>query len=171
MIGSVISVLSLSWRYHNCPSLAALARDSYNIVPRVIKLISPHHSCDNLYLSHPRIYNILSRNTTPGIKCFFQCLSCFRIRSFSHAWEIMRILQCDLSSTILGLKWGNVRMKLERAYAGNTAVWNKYLSDIIPYPSFLWILMAVQLKYFRNENTSNSIHSLHIYKIYFARII
>ena len=49
MIGSVISVISLSWRYYNCPSLAALTRDNYNIVPRVIKLISPHHSCDNLY--------------------------------------------------------------------------------------------------------------------------
>ena len=25
---------------------------NYDIVPRVIKLISPHNSCDNLYLSH-----------------------------------------------------------------------------------------------------------------------
>ncbi len=36
----------------NCPSLAALARDNYNIVPRVIKLISPHHSCTYIILNH-----------------------------------------------------------------------------------------------------------------------
>jgi hypothetical protein len=44
-----VSVLSLSRRYHKCPSFAALTHDIYDIVPKAIKLISPRPSY-NLYL-------------------------------------------------------------------------------------------------------------------------
>jgi hypothetical protein len=44
----VISVLSLSARYHKCPSFAALTRDICDVVPQAIKLISPRPSYDNL---------------------------------------------------------------------------------------------------------------------------
>ncbi len=50
MSGEVISVLSLKGRYYNCHERAQRARDNYDIVTRVIQLISPHHSCDNLIL-------------------------------------------------------------------------------------------------------------------------
>ncbi len=41
MSGEVISVLSLEGRYYNCHERAQRARDNYDIVTRVIKLISP----------------------------------------------------------------------------------------------------------------------------------
>ena len=40
------SVLSLEGRYYNCHERAQRARDNYNIVTRVIQLISPRQSCD-----------------------------------------------------------------------------------------------------------------------------
>ncbi len=48
--GEVISVLSLEGRYYNCHERAQRARDNYDIVTRVIQLISPSQSCDNLYI-------------------------------------------------------------------------------------------------------------------------
>ena len=41
MSGEVISVLSLKGRYYNCHERAQRARDNYDIVARVIQLISP----------------------------------------------------------------------------------------------------------------------------------
>ncbi len=41
MSGEVISVLSLEGRYYNCHERAQRARDNYDIVTRVIQLISP----------------------------------------------------------------------------------------------------------------------------------
>ncbi len=52
MSGEVISVLSLEGRYHNCHERAQRARDNYDIVTRVIKLISPSQSCDNLFITY-----------------------------------------------------------------------------------------------------------------------
>ena len=49
MSGEVISVLSLEGRYYNCHERA---RDNYDIVTRVIQLISPSQSCDKYRLSH-----------------------------------------------------------------------------------------------------------------------
>ncbi len=49
MSGEVISVLSLEGRYYNCQERA---RDNYDIVTRVIKLISPSQSCDNLFITY-----------------------------------------------------------------------------------------------------------------------
>ncbi len=49
MNGEVISVLSLEERYYNCHEGA---RDSYDIVTRVIQLISPSQSCDNLFITY-----------------------------------------------------------------------------------------------------------------------
>ena len=42
--------LSLSGRYHKCPSFAALTRDIYDVVSQSIKLISPRPSYENLYI-------------------------------------------------------------------------------------------------------------------------
>ena len=47
MSGEVISVLSLEGRYYNCHERAQRVRDNYDIVTRVIRLISPNQSCDN----------------------------------------------------------------------------------------------------------------------------
>ncbi len=52
MSGEVISVLSLEGRYCNCHERAQRARDNYDIVPRVIQLISPSQSCDNLFITY-----------------------------------------------------------------------------------------------------------------------
>ncbi len=52
MSGEVISVLSLEGRYYNCHERAQRARDNYHIVTRVIQLISPSQSCDNLFYIH-----------------------------------------------------------------------------------------------------------------------
>ena len=50
MSGEVISVLSREGRYYNCHERAQRERDNYDIVTRVIQLISPSQSCDNLLL-------------------------------------------------------------------------------------------------------------------------
>ena len=47
MSGEVMSVLSLEGRYYNCHERAQRARDNYDIVTRVIQLISPSQSCEN----------------------------------------------------------------------------------------------------------------------------
>ncbi len=57
MSGEVISVLS---RYYNCHERAQRARDNYDIVTRVIKLISPSQSCDNLFITYLCFYQALS---------------------------------------------------------------------------------------------------------------
>ncbi len=57
MSGEVISVLSLEGRYYNCHERA---RDNYDIVTRVIKLISPSQSCDNLFITYLCLYQALN---------------------------------------------------------------------------------------------------------------
>ncbi len=52
MNGEVISVLSLEVRYYICPERAQRAWNNYDIVTRVIQLISLSQSCDNLFLLH-----------------------------------------------------------------------------------------------------------------------
>ncbi len=52
MSGEVISVLSLKGRYYNCHERAQRARDNYDIVTRVIQLISPSQSCDDLFITY-----------------------------------------------------------------------------------------------------------------------
>ena len=60
----LISVLSLKGRYYNCHERAQRARDNYGIVTRVIQLISPHHSCDNLILiTYLCLYQVDNRRT------------------------------------------------------------------------------------------------------------
>ena len=49
MSGEVISVLSLVGRYYKCDERGS-ERDNYDIVTRVIQLISPSQSCDNLFI-------------------------------------------------------------------------------------------------------------------------
>ena len=49
MSGEVISFLSLEGRYYNCHERAM---DNYDIVTRVIQLISPSQSCDNLFITY-----------------------------------------------------------------------------------------------------------------------
>ncbi len=60
MSGEVISVLSLEGRYYNCHERAQRARDNYNIVTRVIQLISPSQSCDNLFITYLCLYQALN---------------------------------------------------------------------------------------------------------------
>ena len=72
MSGEVISVLSLEERYYNCHERAQQARDNYDIVTRVIKLISPSQSCDNLFITYLCLYQVLNReNTGTRSKCVF----------------------------------------------------------------------------------------------------
>ncbi len=61
MSGVVISVLSLQGRYYNCQKQA---RDNYDIVMRVIKLISPSQSCDNLFITYLCLHQASSREIT-----------------------------------------------------------------------------------------------------------
>ncbi len=61
MSGEVISVLSLEGRYYNCHERAQRARDNYDIVTRVIKLISPSQSCDNLFITYLCLYQALKK--------------------------------------------------------------------------------------------------------------
>ena len=61
MSGEVISVLSLEGRYYNCHERA---RDNYDIVTRVIKLISPSRSCDNLFITYLCLYQALNTEKT-----------------------------------------------------------------------------------------------------------
>ncbi len=60
MSGEMISVLSLEGRYYNCHKRAQRARDNYDIVTRVIKLISPSQSCDNLFITYLCLYQALN---------------------------------------------------------------------------------------------------------------
>ncbi len=60
MSGEVISVSSLEGRYYNCHERAQRARDNYDIVTRVIKLISPSQSCDNLFITYLCLYQALN---------------------------------------------------------------------------------------------------------------
>ncbi len=64
MSGEVISVLSLEGRYYNCHERAQRARDNYNIVTRVIQLISPSQSCDNLFITYLCLYQALNMENT-----------------------------------------------------------------------------------------------------------
>ena len=48
----MISVLSLEGRYHKCHEWAQRTRDIYDIVLRMIKLISPRPDGDNLFITH-----------------------------------------------------------------------------------------------------------------------
>ncbi len=63
MSGEVISVLSLEGRYYNCHERAQRARDNYDIVTRVIKLISPSQSC-NLFITYLCLYQALITEKT-----------------------------------------------------------------------------------------------------------
>ncbi len=62
--GEVISVLSLEGRYYNCHERAQRARDNYHIVTRVIQLISPSQSCDNLFITYLCLYQALNMENT-----------------------------------------------------------------------------------------------------------
>ncbi len=55
MSGEVISVLSLVGRYYNYHERGS-ERDNYDIVTRVIQLISPSQSCDNLFITYLCLY-------------------------------------------------------------------------------------------------------------------
>ena len=65
MSGEVISVLSLEGRYYSCHERAQRARDNYDIVTRVIKLISPSQSCDNLFITYLCLYQALNTEKNP----------------------------------------------------------------------------------------------------------
>ncbi len=64
MSGEVTSVLSLEGRYYNCHERALRARDNYNIATRVIQLISPSQSCDNLFITYLCLYQALNMENT-----------------------------------------------------------------------------------------------------------
>ncbi len=71
MSGEVISVLSLEGRYYNCHERAR-AGQLYDIVTRVIKLISPSQSCDNLFITYLCLYQALNgENTGTRSECVF----------------------------------------------------------------------------------------------------
>ena len=71
MSGEVISVLSLEGRY-NCHQRVQQARDNNDIVPQVIKLISPSQSCDNLFITYLCLYQALNReNIGTRSECVF----------------------------------------------------------------------------------------------------
>ena len=71
MSGEVISVLSLEGRYYNCHERAQRARDNYDIVTRVIKLISPCQSCDNLFITYLCLYQALNTEKTERVQNAF----------------------------------------------------------------------------------------------------
>ncbi len=63
--GEVISVFIHSRdEYYNCHERAQRARDNYNIVTRVIQLISPSQSCDNLFITYLCLYQALNMENT-----------------------------------------------------------------------------------------------------------
>ncbi len=69
MNGEVISVLSLEGRYCNGHERA---RDNYDIVTRVIQLISPSQSCYDLFITYLCLYQALNReNTGTRSECIF----------------------------------------------------------------------------------------------------
>ena len=62
MHGEVISVLSLeALNNYNCHERA---RDNYDIVTRMIQLISPSQSCDNLFITYLCFYPASNREIT-----------------------------------------------------------------------------------------------------------
>ncbi len=72
MSGEVISVLSLEGRYYNFHERAQRARDNYDIVTRVIQLISPRQSCDNLFITYLCLYQASKmENTGTRSECVF----------------------------------------------------------------------------------------------------
>ncbi len=72
MSGEVKSVLSLEGRYYNCHERAQRARDNYGIVTRVIQLISPSQSCDNLFITYLCLYQASNKeNTGTRSECVF----------------------------------------------------------------------------------------------------
>ena len=73
MNGEVISVLSLERRYCNCHERAQRARDNYDIVTRMIQLISPSQSCDNLFITYLCLHQALNikENTGTRSECVF----------------------------------------------------------------------------------------------------
>ncbi len=62
----MISVLSHQGRYYNCHERAQRARDNYDIVTRVVQLISPNQSesNDNLFITYLCLYQALNRENT-----------------------------------------------------------------------------------------------------------
>ncbi len=68
MSGEVISVLSLEGRYYNCHERA---RDNYDIVTRVIQLISPSQSCDNLCITYLCLLNRENSKTLERVQNAF----------------------------------------------------------------------------------------------------
>ena len=69
MNGEVISVLSLEGRYYNCHERA---RGNYDIVTKVIQLISPSQACDNLFITYLCFYQASKReNTRTHSECVF----------------------------------------------------------------------------------------------------
>ncbi len=72
MSGEVISVLSLEGRYYNCHERGSERGTIYDIVTRVIQLISPSQSCDNLFITYLCLYQVLNReNTGTRSECVF----------------------------------------------------------------------------------------------------
>ncbi len=71
MSGEVISVLSLEGRYYNCHERAQRGRDNYDIITRVIKLISLSQSCDNLFITYLCLYQALKRKTPERVQNAF----------------------------------------------------------------------------------------------------
>ena len=55
-----ISFITRGTILYNCHERAQRARDNYDIVTRVIKLISPSHSCDNLFITYLCLYQALN---------------------------------------------------------------------------------------------------------------
>ena len=74
MNGEVISVLSLEGRYYNCHVRAQRASDNYDIVTRVIILISMSQSCDNLFISYLCLYQALNRENLENIGTRSECV-------------------------------------------------------------------------------------------------
>ncbi len=65
MSGKVISVLlSLEGRYYNCHKRAQRTRDNYDIMTRVIQLISLIQSCDNLFITYLCFHQASNREIT-----------------------------------------------------------------------------------------------------------
>ncbi len=68
MSGEVISALSHQGRYYNCHERAQGARDNYDIVTRVVQLISSSQSYDNLFITYLCLYQALLKEGPEGVK-------------------------------------------------------------------------------------------------------
>ena len=68
MNGEVISVLLLEGRYYNCHERA---RDNYDIVTRVIQLISLSQACDNLFITYLCLYQAVNREKPERVQNAF----------------------------------------------------------------------------------------------------